>query len=71
MRKIEKNSQSLRKKLLLAGLMFVLVVFLIASFFGKRGVFEIYKAQKEKDKSSAEGKPPKDQATGDGSSQDE
>ncbi len=49
MKKIVKKRQSLRKKLLLAGLLFILVVFLIASFFGKKGVFEIYKAQRNKD----------------------
>jgi cell division protein FtsB len=49
MRGTEKKRQTLRKKLLFAGLAFVLIVFIIASFFGKKGVFEIYKAQKEKD----------------------
>jgi cell division protein FtsB len=49
MKKVERKRQSLRRKLLLAGLAFVLIVFLISSFFGKRGIFEIYKAKKEKD----------------------
>jgi cell division protein FtsB len=45
----EKNALSFRKRLLLTGLVFLFLVLLIASFFGKRGLIEIYQAQKKKE----------------------
>ncbi len=47
MRKKEKNNISFRRKLLIAGLGFFFLVLLLASFFGKKGLIEIYRAQKE------------------------
>ena len=39
---------SLRRKLFLSGGAFLFLVFLIASFFGERGLIEIYQTQKKK-----------------------
>jgi len=47
MRKKEKDNISFRRKLLVAGLGFFFLVLLLASFFGKKGFIEIYRAQKE------------------------
>ncbi len=47
MRKKEKNNVSFKRKLLVAGLGFFFLVLLLASFFGKKGLIEIYRAQKE------------------------
>ena len=47
MRKKEKDNISFRRKLLVAGLGFFFLVLLLASFFGKKGLIEIYRAQKE------------------------
>lgn len=47
MRKKEKDNISFRRKLLIAGLGFFFLVLLLASFFGKKGLIEIYRAQKE------------------------
>jgi cell division protein FtsB len=47
MRKKEKDNLSFRRKLLIAGLSFFFLVLLLASFFGKKGLIEIYRAQKE------------------------
>lgn len=38
----------MRRKLFLSGAAFLFLVFLIASFFGERGLFEIYQTQKKK-----------------------
>lgn len=46
-RKKEKDNISFRRKLLIAGLGFFFLVLLLASFFGKKGLIEIYRAQKE------------------------
>jgi len=48
MGKKEKNGSSFRKKLLVVGIVFIFLVLLIASFFGKRGWVEVYHAQKKK-----------------------
>lgn len=45
--KKEKNNMSFQKKLLVAGLGFLLLVLFITSFFGKKGLIEIDQAQKE------------------------
>ncbi len=47
MRKKEKDNISFRRKLLIAGLGFFFLVLLLASFFGKKGLIEIYRTQKE------------------------
>ncbi|MCK4363551.1 MAG: septum formation initiator family protein [Candidatus Aminicenantes bacterium] len=47
MRKKEKDNISFRRKLLIAGLGFFFLVLLLASFFGKKGLIEIYRARKE------------------------
>jgi cell division protein FtsB len=44
----KKHSLSLRRKLFLSGATFLFLVFLIASFFGERGLIEVYQAQKKK-----------------------
>lgn len=38
----------MRRKLFLSGAAFLFLVFFIASFFGERGLFEIYQTQKKK-----------------------
>ncbi len=38
----------MRRKLFLSGAAFLFLVFLIASFFGERGLFEIYQTQKKR-----------------------
>lgn len=46
---IEKKSKkglSLKKKILVTGVAFLLLVLLIASLFGKKGLIEIYRARK-------------------------
>ena len=43
----EKESKSFKRKLVAAGLGFFFLVLLLASFFGKKGLIEIYRAQKE------------------------
>ena len=48
MRKRKKQGLSLRRKLFLSGAAFLFLVFLIASFFGERGLIEIYQTQKKK-----------------------
>jgi cell division protein FtsB len=47
MRKQEKDNISFKRKLIVAGLGFFFLVLLLASFFGKKGLIEIYRAQKE------------------------
>jgi len=39
--KRQKNSESLRRKIILTGIGFLLVIFLIASIFGKKGLIEV------------------------------
>lgn len=43
---MEKNAGSWKKKALVGGLAFLLVVLFITSLFGKKGLIEIYKARK-------------------------
>ena len=45
-RKEEKRTPSLRRRLILAGVGFLFLVLLISSFFGKKGLIEIYQARK-------------------------
>jgi cell division protein FtsB len=45
MRPKEKKKVSIRRRLLVAGLGFLLVVLLITSFFGKKGIIEVFRAQ--------------------------
>jgi len=42
-------TKSFRNKLLTAVLVFLFLVLIIASFFGKKGLIEVYNAQKSKD----------------------
>lgn len=49
MRQRAKSPASLRKKLFLSGAGFIFLVFLIASFFGERGLIEVYQAQQKRD----------------------
>ncbi len=43
-----KHPPSFRRKFLISGAVFFLLVLLIASFFGQKGLLEIYKARREK-----------------------
>ena len=45
--KKEKGRLSFRRKILIAGLGFFFLVLLFASFFGKKGLIEIYQAQRQ------------------------
>ncbi len=49
MRKDSQSTKSFRNKLLTAVLVFLFLVLIIASFFGKKGLIEVYNAQKRKD----------------------
>ncbi len=49
MRQRAKPHLSLRKKLFFSGAGFIFLVFLIASFFGERGLIEVYHAQQKRD----------------------
>jgi cell division protein FtsB len=49
MRQRVKPAASLKKKLFFAGAGFILLVFLIASLFGERGLIEVYQAQQKRD----------------------
>ncbi len=44
-----QSTKSFRNKLLTAVLVFLFLVLIIASFFGKKGLIEVYNAQKQKD----------------------
>ncbi|MFC2166514.1 septum formation initiator family protein [Acidobacteriota bacterium] len=44
-----QSSKSFRNKLLTAVLVFLFLVLIIASFFGKKGLIEVYNAQQRKD----------------------
>jgi len=44
-----QSTKSFRNKLLTAVLVFIFLVLIIASFFGKKGLIEVYNAQKQKD----------------------
>ena len=43
------SSSSFQKKLIVTAAVFLFLVLIIASFFGKRGLIEIYRAQKKKE----------------------
>lgn len=47
--KKKASSSSFQKKLIITGAVFLFLVLIIASFFGKRGLIEIYRAQKKKE----------------------
>lgn len=49
MKQRAKPPASLRKKLFLSAAGFIFLVFLIASFFGERGLLEVYQAQQKRD----------------------
>lgn len=42
----DKKSRELKKKIFILGFGCLLLILLIASFFGKKGLFEIYRARK-------------------------
>jgi len=44
-----QSTKSFRNKLLTTVLIFFFLVLIIASFFGKKGLIEVYNAQKQKD----------------------
>jgi cell division protein FtsB len=44
-----QSTSSFRNKLLTTVLVFLFLVLIIASFFGKKGLIEVYNAQKQKD----------------------
>ena len=44
-----QSMNSFRNKLLIAVLVFLFLVLIIASFFGKKGLIEVYNAQKQKE----------------------
>lgn len=48
MRKKEEQALSFRKKLLGASIAFLFLVLLIASFFGERGLIQLYRVQQKK-----------------------
>lgn len=43
------SSSSFQKRVIITGVVFLFLVLIIASFFGKRGLIEIYQAQKKKE----------------------
>jgi cell division protein FtsB len=45
--KKEKISLSFRKRIIITALVFLFLVLLLTSFFGKKGLIEIYRAQKD------------------------
>lgn len=45
----EKTAPSVKKKLFIGGVTFLFLVLVIASFFGERGLLEIYRVQKRKE----------------------
>lgn len=44
-----QSKKSFRNKFLMTVLVFLFLVLIIASFFGKKGLIEVYNAQKQKD----------------------
>jgi len=49
MEKSKKGSISFKKKLLVGGIVFLLLVLIIASLFGKKGLIETFQAQQRKE----------------------
>ena len=49
MRQKSNPGMSLKKRLFISGAAFLFLVFLIASFFGERGLIEVYQAQQKRD----------------------
>jgi cell division protein FtsB len=47
--KKERDNGSFKKKIIVVGVGFLFFVLLIASFFGKKGLIEIYQTQKKKE----------------------
>ncbi len=47
--KKEKSSPSFKRKVVLGGLGFLFFVLIITSFFGKRGLIEIYRTKRKQD----------------------
>jgi cell division protein FtsB len=47
--KKERNSSSFKKKIVIGGLGFLLFVLIIASFFGERGLIEIYRTKRKQE----------------------
>lgn len=45
--KKEKSSSSFKKKAIIGGVVFLLFVLTVVSFFGKRGLIEIYKTRRK------------------------
>jgi len=47
--KKEKSSSSFKKKIIISGVVFLLFVLTVASFFGKRGLIEIYQTKRRQE----------------------
>ena len=47
--KKDRSSSSFKKKIVIGGLSFLLFVLIIASFFGKRGLIELYRTKRKQD----------------------
>jgi cell division protein FtsB len=47
--KKEKGASSFKKKIVIGGVGFLLFVLTVASFFGKRGLIEIYRTKRRQD----------------------
>jgi cell division protein FtsB len=47
--KKEKSTSSFKKKVITGGVVFFLFVLTVASFFGKRGLIEIYRTRRKQD----------------------
>ena len=47
--KKEKNPASFKRKIVIGGLGFLLFVLTVASFFGKRGLIEIYRTRRKQE----------------------
>jgi len=47
--KKDKSSSSFKKKVIIGGVVFLLFVLTVASFFGKRGLMEIYRTRRKQE----------------------
>jgi cell division protein FtsB len=47
--KKEKGASSFKKKIVIGGVVFLLFVLTVASFFGKRGLIEIYRTKRKQE----------------------
>ena len=47
--KKDKSSSSFKKKIIISGVVFLLFVLTVTSFFGKRGLIEIYRTRRNQE----------------------